>query len=200
MNPSWKFFAVLGLAGSFAPNPVLIHTAAAESKPFHWLFAGKAAGALALNADASRLLDGTEPFVFSGPAFKDLPPGWKAIPMAAFKSFGDVRNALADNTLASDVRGVMYDYENWRFTPEEEQKNPTKYVKQAADIVHAYGLLLFTAPAVDLAPVLAPNGDRKHQDETYLRVGIAADAARYSDVLAIQSQRSSAIQASTQGS
>jgi hypothetical protein len=189
MNPSWKFFAVLGLAGSFAPNPVLIHTAAAESKPFHWLFAGKAAGALALNADASRLLDGTEPFVFSGPAFKDLPPGWKAIPIAAFKSFGDVRNALADNTLASDVRGVMYDYENWRFTPEEEQKNPTKYVKQAADIVHAYGLLLFTAPAVDLAPVLAPNGDRKHQDETYLRVGIAADAARYSDVLAIQSQR-----------
>ena len=124
MNPLWKFIAVLGLAVSFAPNPVLIHTAAAESKPFHWLFAGNAAAALALNADASRLLDGTEPFVFSGPAFKDLPPGWKAIPIAAFKSFGDVRNALADNTLASNVTGVMYDYENWRFTPEEEQKIP----------------------------------------------------------------------------
>ena len=83
----------------------------------------------------------------------------------------------------------MYDYERWRFTPDEEQKNPARYVKQAADIVHAYGLLFFTAPAVDLVPVLAPNGDRKHQDETYLRVGIAADAARYADVFAIQSQR-----------
>jgi hypothetical protein len=69
MNPSWKFFAALGLAASFAPNPALIHTATAESKPFHWLFAGKAAAALALNADASRLLDGSEPFVFSGPTF-----------------------------------------------------------------------------------------------------------------------------------
>ena len=153
MNPSWKLFAALGLVASFALNPVLIYTATAESKPFHWLFAGKAAAALALNADASRLLDGTEPFVFSGLTFKDLPPGWKAIPIGAFKSLGDVRNALADNTLASDVRGIMYDYERWRFTPEEEQKNPARYVKQAADIVHAYGLLFFTAPAVDLAPV-----------------------------------------------
>ena len=189
MNPSWTFFVALGLTASFAPNPVLTHTATAESKPFHWLFAGKAAAALALNADASGLLDGTEPFVFSGLTFKDLPPGWKAIPIGAFKSLGDVRNALADNTLASQVRGIMYDYEKWRFTPEEEQKNPARYVKQAADIVHAYGLLFFTAPAVDLAPVQAPNSDRKHQDETYLRVGIAADAARYADVFVIQSQR-----------
>ena len=189
MNPSWKLFAVLGLAASFAPHPSITHAAAAESKRFHWLFAGKAAAALALNADASRLLDGTEPFVFSGLTFKDLPPGWKAIPVRAFKSFGDVRNALAENTPASDVRGVMYDYEKWRFTPEEEQKNPAGYVKQAADIVHAHGLLFFTAPAVDLAPVLAPSGDRKRQDETYLRLGIAADAARYADVVDIQSQR-----------
>ena len=61
-----------------------------QSKPFHWLFAGKAAAALALNADASGLLDGTEPFVFSGLTFKDLPPGWKAIPIGAFKRLGDV--------------------------------------------------------------------------------------------------------------
>jgi hypothetical protein len=187
--PRVNFFVALGLTASFAPNPVLTHTATAESKPFHWLFAGKAAAALALNADASGLLDGTEPFVFSGLTFKDLPPGWKAIPIGAFKSLGDVRNALADNTLASQVRGIMYDYEKWRFTPEEEQKNPARYVKQAAGIVHAYGLLFFTAPAVDLAPVQAPNSDRKHQDETYLRVGIAADAARYADVFVIQSQR-----------
>jgi hypothetical protein len=189
MKPSGKFFAVLGLAVSFAPPPLMTRAATAESKRFHWLFAGKAAAALALNAEASKFLDGTEPFVFSGPTFKDLPPGWKAIPIRPFKSFGDVRNALEENTLASDVRGVMYDYEKWRFTPEEEQKNPASYVKQAADVVHAHGLLFFTAPAVDLVPVLAPNSDRQRQDETYLRLGIAADAARYADVVDIQSQR-----------
>jgi len=189
MNPSWKSLAVLGLAAGLSPNTELIHIGAAESKPFHWLFAGNAAAALALNAGASELLEGTEPFVLKGLTFKDLPPGWKAIPIAAFKSFDDVRNALADTTLASTVKGVMYDYEAWRFTPEEEQKNPARYVKQAADIVHANGFLFFTAPAIDLVPVLAPNDDRKHQDETYLRLGIAADAARYADVFAIQSQR-----------
>jgi hypothetical protein len=189
MNQVWKFIAVFGLAASPMPHPLLNRALAADSKPFHWLFAGKAAAALALNADASRLLDGTQPFVFSSPTLKDVPPGWKGIPVRAFKSFGDIRNALAENALASDVRGVMYDYEKWRFTPEEEQKNAAGYVKQAADVVHAHGLLFFTAPAVDLVPVLAPNGDRKRQDETYLRLGIAADAARYADVYDIQSQR-----------
>ncbi len=189
MNPSWNSLVVLGLAASLLPSPVFIHAAAAESKPVHWLLAGKAAAALALNADASELLEGTEPFVLCGLKFKGLPPGWKAIPIGAFKSVDGVRNALADNALASDVKGVMYDYEAWRFTPEEEQKNPAGYVKEAADLVHANRLLFFTAPAVDLVPVLAPNGDRKHQDETYLRLGIAADAARYADVFAVQSQR-----------
>jgi hypothetical protein len=64
-----------------------------------------------------------------------------------------------------------------------------RYLKQAADLVHARGLLFFTAPAVDLVTVLAPEDDRKHQDETYLRLGLAADAARYADVFDIQSQR-----------
>jgi hypothetical protein len=46
-----------------------------------------------------------------------------------------------------------------------------------------------TAPAVDLVPVLAPDSDRKRQDETYLRLGLAADAARYADIFDVQSQR-----------
>jgi hypothetical protein len=125
----------------------------------------------------------------SGRPLRDVPPGWNAIPLRSFKSFGDIRNALATNALSSDAKGVMYDYESWRFTPTEEQQNPVGYVKQAADLVHARGLLFFTAPAVDLVPVLAPDSDRKRQDETYLRLGLAADAARYADVVDIQAQR-----------
>lgn len=191
MKPPRKFAAVFGLALSLMPPTHLLsaRAGAAESKPFHWLFAGNAAAALALNDEASRLLGETGPFVLTGPTFKDLPRGWKAIAVRTFKSFRDIQNAVAENALASDVRGVMYDYEGWPFTPEEEQRNPAGYVKQAADIVHARGLLFFTAPAVDLVPVLAPDGDRKRQDETYLRLGIAADAARWADVVDIQSQR-----------
>ena len=54
----------------------------------------------------------------------------------------------------------MYDYEKWQFTPEAEQQNPADYVKQAADLVHAQGLLFLTAPAVNLVTVMAPAADR----------------------------------------
>ncbi len=169
MNPSWKYLpsSVCRVFSHIRRD----FAAAAELKPFRWLFAGKSAAALALDADVSRLLDGTQPFVISGLSFSDIPAGWKAIPLRSFKSFDEVRNALETNALGSDVRGVMYDYEKWRFTPAEEQQNPARYLKQAADLVHARGLLFFTAPAVDLVTVLAPDGDRKHQDETYLRLG-----------------------------
>jgi hypothetical protein len=87
------------------------------------------------------------------------------------------------------VKGMMYDYEKWRFTPEEEQRNPARSVKEAADLVHARGLLFLAAPAVDLVPVLAPDSDRRRQDDTYLRLGLAGDAAPYADVVDIQAQR-----------
>ena len=125
----------------------------------------------------------------SGRPLTDVSPGWNAVLLRSFKSFGDIRNALGTNPLAPGVRGVMYDYEKWRFTPAEELENPAGYVKQAADLVHAQGLLFFTAPAVDLVTVLAPDSDRKRQHETYLRLGLAADAARYADVIDIQAQR-----------
>ncbi len=60
---------------------------------------------------------------------------------------------------------------------------------QHADLVHARGLMFLTAPAVDLVTILAPDGDRKRQDDTYLRLGLSADAARYADVVDVQSQR-----------
>jgi hypothetical protein len=144
---------------------------------------------MASDADTSRLLDGAQPFVMSGRPLGEVPSGWQAVLLRSFKSFEQIRDALGTNALSPNVKGIMYDYEKWRFTPAEEQQNPAKYLKQAADLVHAKRLLFFTAPAVDLVPVLAPDGDRKRQDDTYLRLGLAADAARYADVFDVQSQR-----------
>jgi hypothetical protein len=77
------------------------------------------------------------------------------VPLTSFRDVGAIRNALQTGGLGPEVRGVMYDYEKWRFTPEEQQQNPAGYVKQAADLVHARGLLFLTAPAVNLVTVLA---------------------------------------------
>jgi hypothetical protein len=189
MNLARKVCSIIGLAASLMLDLPVDRAGAADSKPLRWLFASKAAAALSSNSDASGLLDNSQPFVIGGPTLKDLPPGWKAIPLRSFKSFDGIRSALETKGLGPEVKGVMYDYEKWRFTPDEEQQNPAGRLKQAADLVHAHGLLFFTAPAVDLVTVLAPGSDRKRQDETYLELGLAADAARYADVFDVQSQR-----------
>ena len=163
---------------------------ALESKPVRWLLAGKAVAALASNSDVLTILNGAKPFVMSRRSIQDVVPDeWDAVHVQSFKSVDNIRSALASNALSPGVKGVMYDYEKWRFTPEDEQRNPAKSLKEAADLVHARGLLFLAAPAVDLVPVLAPDSDRKRQDDTYLSLGLAGDAARYADVVDIQAQR-----------
>lgn len=179
---------VLAAVGLIAA-PSSRSTNAAEPRQLRWLFAGPAIAAMAANADASRFLDHTQPFVMGGRPLQDVPESWDAVPIRSFKSFAEIRTALETGALGAEVRGVMYDYERWRFTPEDEQRNPAGYVKQAADLAHAHGLLVFTAPAVDLVPVLAPAADRRRQEDAYLQLGLAADAARYADVFDIQAQR-----------
>lgn len=160
----------------------------AAGPPIRWLFSPPGAAALATDTGTSQLLAGTQPFVITTPGDAyTLPPGWNAVRIVSFKSFAAIRNALESGTLAANVKGIMYDNEHWRFTPDEEQQNPAYYEKLSADLVHAHGLLFLTAPAVDLVAVLAPK-DRKKQYDAYLRLGLAADAARNADAIDIQAQ------------
>jgi hypothetical protein len=160
-----------------------------ERKPIRWLLHGPGIAEIAANDGASRLLDGTRPFVMTGRNVHAIPPGWNAIPFASFTSFRAIKNVLDRGTLAPDVKGIMYDNEKWRFTPMVEQENPANYERLAADLVHAHGLLFLSAPAVDLVAGLAAESSGRRYD-TYLRLGIAADAARYADVVDIQAQGS----------
>lgn len=161
--------------------------AAAVRKPIRWLLAPQGVEAITADAEASRLLDNTQPFVRRGRNAVAIPPRWNAIPFDTFTSFGAIKDALEQSMLVPGVEGIMYDNESWRFTPVKEQQNPADYERLAADLVHSYGLLLIAAPAVDLVPVLAP-GTRGSRYDTYLQLGIAADAARHADVIDIQAQ------------
>jgi hypothetical protein len=158
-------------------------------KPIKWLFAGFAATAIAANPDIAHFLENSRPFVIGRTRIPGVPPSWDAVQIVSFKSLAAIRSALKTGGLPPEVRAVMYDYEKWRFTPEEEQRDPGTYLKQAADLVHAQNLLFFTAPAVNLVTVLAAGEDPALSDETYLKLKIAADAARFADVFDIQAQR-----------
>ena len=165
---------------------------AAASRPIRWLFSPPGVAALAADAGASQLLRGTQPFVITTAGDRiAVPPGWNAVPLVSFKSIAEIRDALDRGSLPPSVKGIIYDNEKWRFTPEEEQRNPARFEKLGADLAHAHGLLFVTAPAVDLIAVLAP-ADRERRYDAYLRLGLAADAARYADAIDIQAQSAEA--------
>jgi hypothetical protein len=161
----------------------------ATLKPIRWLFNGPGVAAMAQDSEASRLLDGAQPFVMWGRPLQGVPQSWNAVPVISLKSSAEVQNALETGALGPEIKGVMYDYEKWRFTPEDEQRNPDAYLKRAADLVHSKGLLFLTAPAVNLVTVMAPGTGGARLAETYLKLEIAANAARYADVFDIQAQR-----------
>ncbi len=162
-------------------------------KPLRWMFhRGPGVAAVAADDEASHLLDNTRPYVLR--KARDLfviPPSWNVIPITPFQSFGAIKAALEQRTLAHDVKGVLYDYEKWAFTPEDEQLNPAGYVKRAADLVHARSLLFLTSPSANLVKVMAPETGKSDAEifDAYLRLGIASEAARYADVYVIQAQR-----------
>ena len=166
-----------------------IRRASAEAQgPMRWVFPPLTVEVLAADPVVSKSLEGTQPFVITRlNKAAAAPAAWNAIPIVSFKSFAEIKEAFEQHLLQSGVKGIIYDNERWDLTPEAEQRNPAYYAKLSAEQAHGHGLLFVTAPGVSLVPVLAPESRMKRHDE-YLRLGLAADAARYADVIDIQAQ------------
>jgi hypothetical protein len=177
--------AMLGLMSAVLPG----RAQAAGGKPIRWLLHGPGAAAIMADPVASQLLDNAQPFVMVGRLIRGAPPAWNATLFAAFSSIRAIASALDRGALMPGVRGIMYDNERWRFTPQEEQQNPNLFHRQAAEMVHAHGLMFLTAPAVNLVAATVPEGGNRRYD-AFLQMGIAAEAARYADVIDIQAQGS----------
>jgi hypothetical protein len=113
-----------------------------------------------------------------------------AVRTVTFTSYAHLRATLSQGTLPAGTQAVLYDNEAWSLTPRPEQQDPARYERLAAQVVHAHHLLFVSTPATDLTDVLAPGATDHYA--TYLRLGLAAQAARYADVLDIQAQGSEA--------
>lgn len=169
-------------------TPAIAATLFMHSKPIRWIFYGGQSVVTALEADAGvlALLDNMRPFFIRFDT-APIPLRWNNIDIRQYKAFADIQNALVAG-VAPSIKIIMYDYENWAATPLAEQQNPAPFVKGAAALVHAHGLLFLPAPAVDLVTAMAP-GNQTPADQLYIQLQIAADAARYADIFLIQSQR-----------
>jgi hypothetical protein len=110
----------------------------------------------------------------------------RAIHTVTFTSYAKLSAALADGALPRGARAVLYDNEHWPLTPVAEQQNPAKYEALAAAAVHAHHLLFVSTPATTLTDVLAPGATDRYA--AYLRLDLAASAARHADAIDIQAQ------------
>jgi hypothetical protein len=113
-----------------------------------------------------------------------------ALRTVTFTSYQTMEKQLAGPGLPAGTTAVLYDNEDWSLTPAAEQRDPAKYEELAAKLAHAHHLLFISTPATDLTDVLAPT--QSDHFAAYLRLGLAASAARYADVIDIQAQGSEA--------
>jgi hypothetical protein len=153
-----------------------------------WILNGPALPVLAADARANRYLQNAQPLVMQRDGDAAVPAAWNAVQMRSFTSYAHIKRALETNAVDPHVRAIMYDNEGWEFTPPEEQRDPRGFTQKAADLVHAHHLLFVSAPAVTITKILAPGPEKRY--DAYLRLNIAADSARYSDVYDIQAQGS----------
>jgi hypothetical protein len=178
--------ASLCLWQAAAPAPAK----ASPAQP-RWIITQTAVGLLGragLTRAQLQVLFGSSRTYLSGGLAPAAPPVSGALRTVSFASYQAMKRQLAGPGLPAGTTAVIYDNEHWRFTPVGEQRDPAKYEELAAKLAHAHHLLFIAAPAVDLTDVLAPRQSDHYG--AYMRLGLAASAARYADVIDIQAQGS----------
>ncbi|HEY5428502.1 MAG TPA: cellulase family glycosylhydrolase [Solirubrobacteraceae bacterium] len=114
-----------------------------------------------------------------------------AIATGSFANEATLAAAVNAGRLRPGTEAVVYDPGDTPATPAVQQADPARFFALAAQVAHAHGLLLVAAPAMSLVAGLTggtPNADSDARDAAFLRLGIAAAAARAADVVAIPAQ------------
>jgi len=164
-------------------------SATASPAPPRWIISQTAVsllGQAGLTKAQLQTLFGSNRAYLTGTTTAPLVSG--ALRTVTFTSYQTMEKQLAGPGLPAGTAAVLYDNEAWSLTPAAEQRDPAKYEELAAKLAHAHHLLLISTPAVDLTDVLAPT--QSDHFAAYLRLGLAASAAKYADVIDIQAQGS----------
>lgn len=111
-----------------------------------------------------------------------------AIATESFSNENTLAAAANGGRLRAGTKAVVYADGDTRRTPKAQQRHPGEYYQRAAQVAHAHGLLLIAAPALDLIQGLSPRTPPNRQGGAFLRLRIAALAARYADVYVVQDQ------------
>lgn len=163
--------------------------ATASQGQTHWIISSEAINELKSVNVSDNLLNtafNNGSTYFTGKDSSALP---NAIPTETFTSFAAMQSAFNSHTVASTVQAILYDSEDWQFTPSNEQQDPVGYAKQAAQLAHDHGMKLIFTPATDLLSVLKPEVTSDKYD-AFLALNILGQSAKYVDAIDVQAQGS----------
>jgi hypothetical protein len=110
----------------------------------------------------------------------------RAVAAQTFTSYAELEKAFADAAIAPTTKAILFDLETWRFTPENEQRDPVGFTAKAAALAHQHGLLLIATPATNLATLMRPGSDKY---DAFLSLKIIGELAKVADVLEVQAQQ-----------
>ena len=111
-------------------------------------------------------------------------------PVAVFKSYADLRGAIAAGRIPRRTHWVLYDNERWPATPVREQKRPGQFETLFASLAHRHGYRVILAPGQDLALGFSRTHFARNIAawRRYLSLGLPAISARLADIYEIQAQ------------
>jgi len=111
-------------------------------------------------------------------------PLTNATRIQVFNSYAGIAHALARHRIAANTRAVLYDNERATGTPAAELKDPVRYCRMTARLLHHNGLEYIASPGFDLAGPRPANGEWFRQ---FVRAGLMG-CALHADYLDIQDQ------------
>jgi hypothetical protein len=116
--------------------------------------------------------------------------GYAAEPTLVYRSYTNLVDDIAHDSIAPAITTLLYDPEHWPDTPLREQQHPLVYMKRFAQLAHARGYGVILAPGRDLMGVRgsacgASNGET--YDHAYIRCDLPS-AAKEANLYVVQAQ------------
>ncbi len=114
----------------------------------YWIINQKALNEMSANPSARAALANDTLYVtaFRPDQMTLAEAGLHIVPTRRYTSAATFAQSIANGTIPSYVKAILYDNEPWPLTPISEQQNIVFYYKQADSLADAHGLLLIAAP------------------------------------------------------
>jgi hypothetical protein len=140
-------------SGTSSPPPASPPASSAPPTSTHWLIAASAVSKLEAadgTAAVARYLDGPQTTIITPAAIPSGLASWNVTFALGTRSLAEISSGMTG--LSSRISEILYDPEDWSFTPLAQQDNVGSATSQAASMAHTAGRKLIVTPATNLAP------------------------------------------------